>query len=114
MIHFVRDLVLFSSANTVRHQMLCQRTLPGFEPSREAYAPSLECSRRAAALCARAGITAEADIDLLSALISGMSHQQVANDPDGNRWADHAEQAVDMLLSAVERHTPQPTRTTKS
>lgn len=109
LVDFVRDLLLFSSASAVRHQMLFQRTLPGFEPSPEAYAPSLEFSRRATALCAGAGITAAADIDLFSALMSGMAHQQVANDPGGHRWADHAERAVDMLL-AVAR---QPTRTTR-
>lgn len=113
LVDFVRDLVLFSSANTVRHQMLFQRTLPGFEPSAEAYAPSLEFSRRAAALCADAGITAPADIDLFSALINGMAHQQVANDPGGHRWADHAEHAVDMLLAGVQQHTRQPTRKTR-
>ncbi|MDN5765548.1 MAG: TetR/AcrR family transcriptional regulator, partial [Humibacillus sp.] len=93
LVEFVRDLVLFSSADPVRHQMLFQRTLPGFEPSPEAYAPSLEFSRRAVARCGQAGITAAADIDLYSALIGGMAHQQVANDPGGHRWADQAERA---------------------
>lgn len=117
LVHFVRDLVLFSSANTVRHQMLFQRTLPGFEPSAEAYAPSVEFSRRATAVRAQAGITAAADIDLFSALISGMAHQQVANDTGGHRWADHAEQAVAMLLADTQQPTPkharQPTRKTR-
>ncbi|MBA3399557.1 MAG: TetR/AcrR family transcriptional regulator [Acidimicrobiia bacterium] len=108
LVDFVRDLLLFSSANAVRHQMLFQRTLPGFEPSPEAYAPSLEFSRRAIALCAEVGITAAADIDLFSALMNGMAHQQVANDPGGHRWADHAERAVDMLLTVAR----QPTRNT--
>lgn len=103
LVAFVRDLLLFSSANTVRHQMLFQRTLPGFEPSPEAYTPSLEFSRRAIALCAKAGITAGADIDLFSALMNGMAHQQVANDPGGRRWVDHAERAVDMLLAAAQQ-----------
>jgi len=105
LVNFVRDLLLFSSTNPVRHQMLFQRTLPGFEPSPEAYTPSLEFSRRAIALSAEAGITAEADIDLFSALMSGMAHQQVANDPGGHRWTDHAERAVDMLLAAAQHPT---------
>ncbi len=108
LIELVRDLVLFSSASAVRHQMLFQRTLPGFEPSPEAYAPSLEFYRRATALAARAGMTTAADIDVFSALISGMSHQQVANDPGGQRWADHAERAVDMLLTAARHPTRKP------
>ncbi|MDN5776371.1 MAG: TetR/AcrR family transcriptional regulator, partial [Humibacillus sp.] len=93
LVEFVRDLVLFSSTDPVRHQLLFQRTLPGFEPSPQAYAPSLEFSRRAIDLCAKAGITTAADIDLYSALISGLAHQQVANDPGGHRWADQAERA---------------------
>lgn len=114
LVDFVRDLLLFSSANAVRHQMLFQRTLPGFEPSPEAYAPSLEFSRRAIALCALAGITAAADLDLSSALINGMAHQQVANDPGGHRWADHAERAVDMLLAAAQQPTQAPARKTRT
>lgn len=96
--------------SAVRHQMLFQRSLPGFEPSPQAYAPSLEFYRRATALCAKAGITTEADIDLFSALISRMAHQQVANDPAGHRWAGHAERAVDMLLAADRHPTTQPAR----
>ncbi|MDN5894816.1 MAG: TetR/AcrR family transcriptional regulator [Nocardioides sp.] len=112
LVDFVRDLLLFSSASAVRHQMLFQRTLPGFEPSPEGYEPSLEFSRRATALCERAGIKDSADIDLFSALMNGMAHQQVANDPGGSRWADQAERAVDMLLAVAHKSTSKTSRTT--
>src|ERR1700710_2289093 len=36
------DLVQFSSDDIVRHQMLFQRTIPGFEPSPDAFAFALE------------------------------------------------------------------------
>jgi AcrR family transcriptional regulator len=101
LIEFVRDLILFSSYDGVRHQLLFQRTIPGFEPSTEAYAESLEFSRRALVICKAAGIRDPADIDLFSAMLNGMAHQQVANDPEGSRWADHAERAVEALLAVA-------------
>ena len=38
----VEDLVRFSSEDTVRHQLLFQRTIPGFEPSDAAMEPASE------------------------------------------------------------------------
>jgi AcrR family transcriptional regulator len=117
LVAFVRDLISFSSDDGVRHQLLFQRTIPGFEPTAEAYAPSLEFSRRAIAFCAAAGIRDPADIDLFSALMNGMAHQQVANDPGGRRWADHAGRAVGMLLAVANQSvrpdpkTPSGTKT---
>ena len=46
------------------------------------------------------------DVDLFSALVSGLSHQQVANDPGGDRWVRLAGRAVDMFLADVDRRRP--------
>jgi len=108
LVDFVRDVLLFASVKGVRHQMMFQRTIPGFEPSADAYAHSLEFSRRAIALCESAGIKDAADVDLFTALTGGMASQQVANDPGGHRWADHAERAVDMLLAVARQPTRKP------
>jgi hypothetical protein len=35
--------------------------------------------------------------------VNGLAHQQVANDPGGNRWVRLAERTVDMFLSDVGR-----------
>jgi hypothetical protein len=48
-------------------------------------------------------VTEPADVDVFSALVSGLSHQQVANDPGGDRWVRLAERTVDMVLADVER-----------
>ena len=48
-------------------------------------------------------MTEPADVDVFSVLVSGLSHQQVANDPGGDRWVRLAERAVDMVLADVER-----------
>ncbi len=99
LVRFTRDLITFASDDEVRYQMLFQRPIPGFEPTTESFALALEFYERATTLAAAAGIHHQADIDLFSAVINGMSHQQVANDPGGRRWADLAERAVDMLLA---------------
>ena len=98
LVRFTRDLVTFASDDGVRYQMLFQRPIPGFEPTTESFAVALEFYARATALGAAAGIRDQADIDLFSAVINGLSDQQVANDPGGRRWADLAERAVDRLL----------------
>jgi AcrR family transcriptional regulator len=100
---FVLVLVQFSSEDVVRHQLLFQRTIPGFEPSAASYAIALEFYELGRRRLAAAGATEPGDIDLFSALVSGLAHQQVANDPGGDRWARLAERAVTMFLTDVDR-----------
>lgn len=100
---FVASLVRFASDDVVRHQLLFQRTIPGFEPSPESYALALQFYEVARDRAAAAGITDQADLDVFSALVSGFAHQQVANDPGGDRWVRLAGRAVELLLITVER-----------
>jgi hypothetical protein len=101
---FVRALVRFSSEDVVRHQLLFQRTIPGFEPSPASYALALAFYDLARCRLAAAGATDQSDIDLFSALVNGLAHQQVANDPGGDRWSVLAERAVTMFLTEVNQH----------
>jgi AcrR family transcriptional regulator len=100
---FVALLVRFASDDVVRHQLLFQRTIPGFEPSPESYALALQFYEVARDRAAAAGVTDQADLDVFSALVSGFAHQQVANDPGGDRWVRLAGRAVELFLTAVER-----------
>lgn len=100
---FVERVVRFSGDDVERHQLLFQRTIPGFEPSPESYAIAVEFLDRAAVLLEAAGISRAEDIDLFTALSAGLTHQQVANDPGGDRWVDQARRVVDMFLSQVHR-----------
>lgn len=100
---FVADCVRFSSQDVVRHQLLFQRTIPGFEPSSNSYALALEFYSVASRLGEAAGVRSQADLDILSALVNGLAHQQVANDPGGRRWVDLAAQVVGMFLADVDR-----------
>jgi AcrR family transcriptional regulator len=103
LVEFVRRLVQFSTDDVVRHQLLFQRTIPDFEPSPTSYALALEFYEIAQQRLAAAGASDPEDVDLFSALVTGLAHQQVANDPGGDRWVRLAERSVDMFLDQVGR-----------
>ena len=106
---FLGDLVQFSSDDIVRHQMLFQRTIPGFEPSAGALALALEFYDVARQMLAAAGVTDQRNIDIFSALANGLAHQQVANEPGGKRWVRLASQVTEMFLTDIDRrHTTSP------
>jgi AcrR family transcriptional regulator len=91
----------FATSDPPRAQLLYQRTLPGFEPSVAAYAPAMQMWERAQALLAAHGITGPYDMDLWTALISGLINQQLSNDPGGSRWARLVDRTVDLFLADV-------------
>jgi AcrR family transcriptional regulator len=108
---FLADCVQFSSDDVVRHQLLFQRTIPGFEPSPESYALALEFYEFGRALVTAAGVRHQGDVDVFTALVAGLAHQQIANDPGGKRWVRHAGRVVEMFLADVDRRR-QATQTT--
>ena len=102
LVQFVETCVRFSSRNTVRHQLMFDRTIPGFEPSEQAFRPALEFYQIAVLRLGAAGAVRQEDMDVFSSLVSGLS-QQVANDPGDDRWVAHAPRVVDMLLADIDR-----------
>jgi AcrR family transcriptional regulator len=100
---FLGDLVQFSSDDIVRHQMLFQRTIPVFEPSAEAFALALEFYEVGRQMLAAAGVTDQRNVDIFTALANGLAHQQVANDPGGQRWVRLAGRVTEMFLADVDR-----------
>ena len=103
LVALVEALVRFSTEDVVRHQLLFQRTIPGFEPSPASYALALEFYDLASQKLAAVGASGPGDVDVFSALVSGLAHQQVANDPGGDRWVRLSGRAVDMFLADVDR-----------
>lgn len=103
--NLVTDCVRFSSDDVVRHQLLFQRTIPGFEPSQASMTLAVEFYNLARERCDAAGIRTQADMDVLTALISGLAHQQVANNPGGRRWVRYADRVVEMFLADLDRRT---------
>jgi AcrR family transcriptional regulator len=99
----VADCVQFSSDDVVRHQLLFQRTIPGFEPSPASFEVALEFYEFSRELAAAAGVRTQAELDVFTSLVSGLAHQQVANDPGGRRWVRRADQVVEMFLADVDR-----------
>jgi AcrR family transcriptional regulator len=91
----------FCVTDPVRHQLMNQRSIPGFAPSPEAYAPAVEVLEQLRRLLARLGVVDEAGADLYTALLSGLIDQQLANDPGGDRWARLLDRAVDMYATEM-------------
>jgi AcrR family transcriptional regulator len=101
----------FSVADLVRYQLINQRTIPDFRPTNEAYAPSLESMAVFRQALAEIGITAQADIDLNTGIVSGFVDQQLANDPGGDRWRSQLPRVIDMYADAVGLPGPRLRRT---
>ena len=108
---FAADLVQFSSDDIVRHQLLMQRTIPGFEPSEESWQVALQFYDIARQRLAAVGVTGQGDLDVFSAIVAGLAHQQIANDPGGKRWVRQAGRVVDMFLADVGKRRRTPART---
>jgi AcrR family transcriptional regulator len=96
---YVRRFVDFCTSDTPRYQLLFQRTLPGFEPSPESYAPTVRALSNAREMLATNAITEERHVDLWTALVNGWGDQQVSNDPGGDRWTRLIEESIDMLVA---------------
>lgn len=96
-----RDFFDFAMADLARHQLMNVRTIPGFAPSAESYAPAVRAYERFREELAAIGITDAADLDLFTVLIAGLVDQQWANDPGGTRYARLLDRAVDMYADAL-------------
>jgi len=90
-----------ATADPARAQLLFQRTIPGFEPSPEAYAPAVEMINKLREGLEGLGITRPDAVDLWTVLTSGLVNQQLANDPGGDRYEPLVDVIVDMFLAQV-------------
>ena len=94
----VRRFVEFCATEFARYQLLFQRTIPGFEPSAESYAPAIRALAGARERLALNGITDPELLDMWTALTTGLVDQQISNDPGGDRWVRLIDDFVDMFL----------------
>jgi AcrR family transcriptional regulator len=100
----------FCVSDPVRYQLLFQRTIPGFTPSPGSYAIAVAALEEMTDGFARVGITDPDAVDLATAVLTGLTSQQLTNDPGGDRWGRLLDRAVSMLLATVAPHLlPQPT-----
>ena len=100
--------VQFCTDDVTRYQLLFQRTIPGFEPSAESYEPAVRALDEAQKGLALIGITRPKQLDLWTALLSGLVAQQVSNDPGGDRWTRLIEEAVTMFLAHCQSTVSKP------
>lgn len=103
--------VAFCIEDPVRAQLLFQRTVPGFEPSEGSWALARQLyDSRVGTLLAFDGVGQD-DLDLYTALVTGIVDQQLSNDPGGDRWVRLLDDAVDMIATHIEsRRARRPAR----
>ncbi len=96
-------VVDFQVSEPARAQLLFMRTVPGFEPSPESYALAHRFLDLFTARLQAAGATELGQVDIFTALIAGISAQQTANDPGGDRWTQHLETVLDMFFTLLDQ-----------
>ena len=109
--HRVRAFVDFCNADATRYQLLFQRVVPGWEPSESSFALALEQLESLRIVLHQIGIEREESVDLWTALITGLTSQQLSNDPGGQRWAQLVDEATDMFLAHALPDPPAATTT---
>lgn len=93
----------FATADLARHQLMDVRTIPGFTPSDENYAPAVAAMQDLVQQLSVLGLDlSQADVDLYTALIAGLVNQQWANDPGGSRWGRLLDRAIDMYADNLD------------
>ena len=91
--------VEFCTGDPVRYQLLFQRTIPDFTPSAEAYAVAVHAYDQMSRRLTGVGVRDQATLDLWTAVLTGLTDQQISNDPGGTRWTQLVDRAVDMLMA---------------
>jgi AcrR family transcriptional regulator len=94
---YARSFFEFSVSDLARHQLMNQRTIPGFEPSADSYAPAVEVLEAVRTRLTSLGHMSNEDVDLFIALVGGLIDAQLANDPGGDRWARLVDRAATMF-----------------
>jgi AcrR family transcriptional regulator len=89
----------FCVADPARYQLLFQRTIPGFEPSPQAFAPAVDVLDIARVALRACGIADAPAVDAWTAVTGGIAAQQNANEPGGDRWVRLTDDIIDMFLA---------------
>lgn len=95
----VRQFIDFCIADPARYQLLLERPIPGFEPTRESLQIMLTALAGTRADLEAAGMREEGALDMFRALLNGLVSQQIGNEPGGNRWVRLQDEALDMFLA---------------
>lgn len=99
LMHHARRFIEFCVSDVPRYQLLFQRSVPGFAPSPESYAPAVRALELTRTRLADSGVHDLRHLDLWTALTTGLVDQQIANDPGGDRWTRLIDEVVHMFLT---------------
>ncbi|MGZ7013104.1 MAG: TetR/AcrR family transcriptional regulator [Acidimicrobiales bacterium] len=108
----MRSFVEFCTRDSARYQLLFQRTIPGFEPSAESFAQSIRGRDLVGERLAAIGIDDPRALDLLTAIGTGITDQQISNDPGGDRWSRLVDEAMEMFYAHVTARRARSARST--
>jgi AcrR family transcriptional regulator len=98
---FLAEFVAFAIEDSARYELLFQRHVPGFAPSRESYLLAEEVLGRVYKVINEAGVSEPGDIDCIVAMVAGLMEAQMSNDPGGHRWTRHLNRLVDLYVDDV-------------
>ncbi len=91
----------FALEDIARSDLLFHRSIPGFAPSSESYAPAQQFLGLVTRRLDAVGIRGPEAVDIAVATLAGLLEAQVANDPTGTRWTRHLDRVLDMLITAL-------------
>lgn len=94
----------FCTEDPTRYALMCERPIPGFEPSAESLRLAEEIRRiQVAAMLAGIGVEDRDMVRLFIAVPNGVVAQQIATDPGGTDWRPLMDRAIDMVLDYLEQ-----------
>jgi AcrR family transcriptional regulator len=96
LLHLTRAYFDYAVADLPRNQLMNSRISADFEPSADAYAPSVATFELARQNLSGIGIDSDADLDLYTAVVGGLVDAQLANDPGGDRYSRLIDRAIQM------------------
>lgn len=97
-----REFFDFATEDPIRYALMCQRPVPGFEPSPESSRLADEVLRtQVFSMMANVGVADEDAVRLLLAIVNGIVAQQIVTEPDGYDWRPLVDRAVDLYLDHV-------------
>jgi AcrR family transcriptional regulator len=99
----------FCTSDPVRYQLLFQRPIPDFVPSDDSWKVAVQVYDTMNEQFRTFGISDPQSIDLWTAVMPGLTDQQISNDPGGDRWRILLDPAVDMVLREIAPHLLNPT-----
>jgi len=109
----MHSFVKFCTEDPVRYQLMFQRTIPGFEPTPESFAIAVQGLEATRARLVDMGFEDPQVLDLMTAIGTGLTDQQISNDPGGDRWIRLVDEAMEMFFVHVSARANKKKRSKK-